>query len=266
MLTKIDNIIDIDDLKNAFADQVVHEHLNLTIKRGEIVAIIGGSGCGKTTLLRSILRLQKPTSGTIQVFGQDVWHSSTKIIQAIRRRWGVMFQGGALFSSLSLIENITFPMEELADIDIARQKEIALLKMKMVGLDAEHANKYPAQLSGGMIKRAALARALALDPELVFLDEPTSGLDPKSAGAFDQLILAMRKTLGITFVMITHDLDSLWLVPDRVLFLGERKVLAAEPMSALMKNTAPAIKDYLSGVRAYDRSILMKEGKGGFEG
>lgn len=252
-----DTIIEIKNLQNRLGGQLIHDDLNLSIQRGEIVAIVGGSGAGKTTLLRSILMLQKPTAGEITVFGKNVWNCSEREAQSIRHRWGVMFQSSALFSSLCVLQNVMFPMQELVNISDSMQKEIALLKITLAGLVPEDGAKFPSELSGGMKKRAALARAIALDPELVFLDEPTSGLDPKSAGDFDQLILRLRASLGITFVMITHDLDSLWLVPDRVLFLGEGKVLAAEPMATLVKQNNPIIQDYLSGVRGYDRTALL---------
>lgn len=251
-----DNIIEINNLQNTLGGKIIHDNLNMTVARGEIIAIVGGSGAGKTTLLRSILMLLKPTAGEIKVFGTNVWDCSEREAQSIRHRWGVMFQSSALFSSLCVLQNVIFPMEELVKISPSMQREIALLKITLAGLMPEDGAKFPAELSGGMKKRAALARAIALDPELVFLDEPTSGLDPKSAGDFDQLILRLRASLGITFVMITHDLDSLWLVPDRVLFLGEGKVLAAKPMAELVKDPNPVIQDYLSGVRSYDRSIL----------
>lgn len=254
-----DNIIEIKNLQNTLGGKLIHNELNMSVARGEIVAIVGGSGAGKTTLLRSILMLQKPTAGEIKVFGQNVWDVSEREAQSIRHRWGVMFQSSALFSSLCVMQNVMFPMNELVNIDESMQKEIALLKITLAGLAPEDADKFPSELSGGMKKRAALARAIALDPELVFLDEPTSGLDPKSAGDFDQLILRLRASLGITFVMITHDLDSLWLVPDRVLFLGEGRVLAAMPMAELVKQDNPVIQDYLSGVRGYDRSVLANQ-------
>jgi len=251
-----DNIIEISHLQNTIGGKLIHDDLSLTVQRGEIVAIVGGSGAGKTTLLRSILMLLKPTAGEIKVFGKNVWNCSEREAQSIRHRWGVMFQSSALFSSLCVLENVMFPVNEVVNISDSMQREIALLKISLAGLVPEDGVKFPAELSGGMKKRAALARAIVLDPELVFLDEPTSGLDPKSAGDFDQLILRLRASLGITFVMITHDLDSLWLVPDRVLFLGEGKVLAALPMAELVKQDNPIIQDYLSGVRGYDRSAL----------
>lgn len=244
-----ENIIDIRHLKNYLGGHWVHSDVNFFVQRGEIIAIIGGSGCGKTTLLRSILRLMQPTAGEVFVFGVDVQKASQKQLLSVQKRWGVMFQSGALFSSLTVLENVAYVMSEYATLSATSQIELAQLKIAMSGLDADAAYKYPAELSGGMKKRAALARAIALDPELIFLDEPTTGLDPKSASSLDELILEMRKNLGLTFVMVTHDLDTLRYVPDRVIFLGEGKVLADEPMEKLYNNTHPAIRDYFSGHR-----------------
>lgn len=245
-----ENLIDVRHLKNYLGGRWVHEDVNFTVKRGEIVAVIGGSGCGKTTLLRSILQLLTPTSGTISVFGVDVMKASYHAFLSVQKRWGVMFQSGALFSSLTVLENVMYVLKEYAGLSHQSQKELGKIKIAMSGLEPDAAYKYPAELSGGMRKRAAMARAIALDPELVFLDEPTTGLDPKSAGDLDDLILEMRKNLGLTFVMVTHDLDTLWHVPDRVIFLGEGKVLADQSMSQLYKNTHPVIQSYFSGDRA----------------
>lgn len=244
------NIIEVQHLQNRFGEQWVHRDVNFTIKHGEIIAIIGGSGCGKTTLLRSLLRLMQPTAGNISVFGVDVLTASAKTFLSVQKRWGVMFQSGALFSSLTVLENVLYVLREYADVSKESQYELAKLKIAMSGLEPEAALKYPAELSGGMRKRASLARAIALDPELIFLDEPTAGLDPKSAGDLDDLILEMRKNLGLTFVMITHDLDTLWYVPDRIIFLGEGKVLVDAPMEAVYQNSHPVIQSYFSGHRA----------------
>jgi phospholipid/cholesterol/gamma-HCH transport system ATP-binding protein len=219
------------------------------VKKGEIIAIIGGSGCGKTTLLRSILRLIQPTGGDISIFGKNVNTLSDKAFLSVQKRWSMMFQSSALFSSLTVLENVMYVLDEYAALSASLKKELAMMKIALSGLEPDAAFKYPAELSGGMKKRAAFARAIALDPELIFLDEPTSGLDPKSAGGLDDLLLAMRKNLGLTFVIVTHDLDTLWYVPDRVLFLGEGKVLAFEPMEQLHKNPHPAIQSYFSGHR-----------------
>ncbi len=243
-------LIEVEDLKNYLGDRWIHEGLTFKVYSKEIIAIIGGSGCGKTTLLRSILMLLHPYSGSIKVFGQEVTNLSPEKALSIQKRWGVLFQSGALFSSLTLLQNVLFPLQQFSHLNRSEQLKAALLKIRLSGLEIEAANRYPAELSGGMQKRAALARAIALDPELLFLDEPTAGLDPNSAGSLDRLILQLRESLGLTFIIVTHDLDTLWTVPDRVVFLGEGKVLAAEPMEDLVKNKHPLIQDYFSGTRA----------------
>lgn len=258
-----DPIIVIKELKNQLGDRWVHDGLNLTIKKGEIIDIIGSSGCGKTTLLRTILMLHQATSGNIEVFGQDINQCSVQEADYIRSRWGVMFQSGALFSALTVLQNVIYPMKEFSHLPKKEQEDIAMLKIAMAGLEPEACNKFPSELSGGMRKRAALARAIALDPELVFLDEPTAGLDPQSAGEMDDLVLHLRDTLGLTFVMVTHDLDTLWKVPDRVVFMGEGKILAAEPMLELVKNTHPAIQTYFSGPRS---AVRMPQQQGAQDG
>lgn len=254
-----ENIIEVDDLKNFLGGHWVHDGVNLTVKSEEIIAIIGGCGCGKTTLLRSILMLQKYTAGTIKVFGIDVKRCSQQQAQTVRRRWGVMFQSSALFSSLTLLENVMFPLWEFTNLSRSEAEEVARLKIALSGLEADAASKYPAELSGGMRKRASLARAIALDPELVFLDEPTAGLDPKAASELDALVLNMRETLGLTFVMVTHDLDTLWRVPDRVIYLGEGKVLAAMPMEEIVQQKHPLIRSYFSSERSQQHLLLHQE-------
>lgn len=243
-------LIEVTGLKNYLGDRWVHDGLDLTVYRGEIVAIIGGSGCGKTTLLRTLLMLLRPTAGYVKVFGMGLAGITPREALSVQKRWGVLFQSGALFSSLTLLENVLFPLREFTQLPHREQSDIGLLKIVLAGLEAGAANKYPAELSGGMQKRGALARAIALDPELLFLDEPTSGLDPNSAGELDQLILQLRESLGLTFVIVTHDLDTLWRVPDRVIFLGEGKVLAAVPMREMVRQDHPLIRDYFSGPRA----------------
>ncbi|MDF1653973.1 MAG: ATP-binding cassette domain-containing protein [Coxiellaceae bacterium] len=240
-------IIEVIDLKNKIGNQWVHKGLNFSIDRGEIIAIIGSSGCGKTTLLRSILMLRQPTSGTINVFDTDVVTCGDKAAMAVQRRWGVMFQSLALFSSLQVWENIVFPVRQFSMLKKSTQKELALLKLKLVGLKEQDAGKMPSELSGGMAKRAALARTIVLDPELVFLDEPSSGLDPVSARLFDDLIKELRNLLGITFVMVTHDVDTLRRATDRVLFLGEGEVIDFAPVDELSKNPHPLIQEYFYG-------------------
>ncbi len=250
--------VDIRQLTTMLGGAVIHRDLDLTVQQGEIIAIIGASGCGKTTLIRTILMLLRPASGSIHVFEKDVLHSKEAQANVIRRCWGVMFQSGALFSSMTVLENIMFPMMELVKLPQPLMYQLALFKLNLVGLSKEAAWKYPSELSGGMCKRVALARALALDPQLVFLDEPTAGLDPQSADAFDDLVLQLHRLLGITLVMITHDLDTLWRVPHRVIFLGEGKVLAACPMSELVKHSHPLIQRYFSGPRGQQQRLTQE--------
>ena len=242
-------VIEISKLKNNLGGQWVHNGLDLTVNKREILAIVGGSGSGKTTLLRSILMLRQPTSGTIRVFGTEMTQCTLAQSLAVRRRWGVLFQYNALFSSLTIQENVLFPLRTFTHLPVSLAQQLANLKIVMAGLNVEVGSRYPSELSGGMQKRAGLARAISLDPELLILDEPTTGLDPQSAEALDELILQLREGLGLTVVMVTHDLDSLWRVTDRVAFLGEGKVLATLPMSELVKDPHPLIQAYFSGYR-----------------
>lgn len=243
-------LINVEHLSNCLSGSWVHKNLHFDVYPREIIGIVGGSGSGKTTLLRSILMLLKPTSGNIHVFDVDITRCSKEEARAVQHRWGVMFQQNALFSSMTVLENVMFPLRVFTQIPLAIQRDIALFKIALTGLPTESAAyKYPSELSGGMKKRAALARALALDPELLFLDEPTSGLDPESADEFDQLILELRRNLHLTLVMVTHDLDSLWGITDRVAFLGEGQVLAEQPIADLMNNPHPLIQHYLGGSR-----------------
>ncbi len=244
-----ENVIEISGLRNFLGGNWVHNLLSLRVHRGEIYSIVGGSGSGKTTLLRSILMLQKPVSGQIKVFGCNILNAKAKERTAIQKRWGVLFQQGALFSSLTVLENILFPLQEFTKLTPSLMNEIAMMKLSLTGLPADSANKLPGELSGGMRKRAALSRAIALDPELLFLDEPTSGLDPKGAEAFDDLIMGLKAALNLTIVMVSHDLDSLWDVSDRVAFIGEGKVLAEASMKELVKNPHPLIQNYFKGKR-----------------
>jgi phospholipid/cholesterol/gamma-HCH transport system ATP-binding protein len=252
-------IIEVSNLKNYLGGNCIHNGLNFNVYEKEIVAIIGGSGCGKTTLLRTLLMLLRPSAGSVKVFGNDITRLRPEQALFIQKRWGVLFQSGALFSSLTLLQNVLFPLQQFSRLNMTEQFKVALLKIKLAGLEIEAIHKYPAELSGGMQKRAALARAIALDPELLFLDEPTSGLDPNSAGSLDHLILQLRESLGLTFVIVTHDLDTLWTIPDRVIFLGEGKVLSAAPMQELIKNDHPLIRAYFSGARATAARNLYKE-------
>lgn len=252
-------LIEIKGLKNFMGGRWVHNDLNLSIRKGEIIAIIGGSGCGKTTLLRTLLMLLKPAAGSIKIFGTDILSCTDEEALQIRKRWGVLFQNNALFSSLTLLENVLFPLQEYTRFPMDLQKDVAMIKITQTGLESEAAYKYPAELSGGMQKRGALARAIVLDPELLFLDEPTAGLDPSSASDLDQLVLQLRHIFGFTIVIVTHDLDTLWTVPDRVMFLGEGKVLAAMSMAELVKQKHPLIHAYFSGERAQFAQRTPKE-------
>lgn len=259
MMTGHETVIEIKGLENRFGPVIVHQDLDLSIQRGEILAIVGGSGSGKTTLIRSVLMLQRPTKGTIHVFDTDVLNCTEDEAIVIRRRWGVLFQQGALFSSLTVLENIMFPMANFTEMEPDVQEEVATLRLCLVGLSPDVGRLYPSELSGGMLKRVAAARAIALDPELLFLDEPTSGLDPQSAEAFDYLIKDLRDNLGLTIIMVTHDLDSLWEATDRVAFLGDKKVLAVEPMSELIKNDHPLIQAFFAGARGQARARLNEQ-------
>ncbi|MDP3561555.1 MAG: ATP-binding cassette domain-containing protein [Legionellaceae bacterium] len=241
-------IIEISGLKNYLGSQWVHTDVNLTVNKGEIFAIIGGSGSGKTTILRSILMLLKPTAGVIRVFGQDIATLDESAANALRRRWGMLFQHSALFSAMTVAENIMFPMHELANLNEQFMRELAMLKIALVGLPKESGGKFPYELSGGMQRRAAAARAIAMDPELLFLDEPTSGLDPLSAKQFDHLIVFLRNALNLTVVIVSHDIESLKRTTDRVAFIGEGKVLSIEPIEKLMKNPHPLIAEYFSNI------------------
>jgi len=244
-----DPVIEVKDLKIYIGGAWVHNGVNLTVKRGEILAIVGGSGAGKSLLLRQILALQKPTSGSITILGQSLKNISPVALDRVRKRCGVLFQQNALFSSLSVLENVAFPLQEHSDLSPEAIDELANLKILTADLPESAAHKYPSELSGGMEKRAALARAIALDPELLFLDEPTTGLDPKAASVLDELVLNLKASLGLTIVMVTHDLDSLWRTTDRVAFLGEGKVLCLAPMAELVKNEHPLIQEYFTGPR-----------------
>jgi phospholipid/cholesterol/gamma-HCH transport system ATP-binding protein len=248
-MTTDQTIIEVKNLKTYLGGNWVHQDLNLSVKRGEILGIVGGTGSGKTTLLREMLLLQQPTAGSIRVFDQDVLSSSRESLLKIQRRLGVMFQQNALFSSLTLLENVSFPLREHTNLKKSTIRELAALKILLAGLPINAANKYPAQLSGGMQKRAALARAIVLDPELIFLDEPTAGLDPDSAAAFDDLILNLQKSMDLTIVIVTHDLDTLWRVTSRVAFLGDKKVLSVDPIDKLVHNPNPQIQKFFGGPR-----------------
>jgi len=245
-----DVLIEMRKVCTQFGDHVVHAGIDLDIRRAEIFAVIGGSGSGKSTLLREMIMLQRPDSGSIRVLGLDVSQLATGEDLTLRQRWGVMFQHGGLFGSLTVLENIGLPLREHTQLDDALINEIAAWKLAMTGLKPEVGAQYPSELSGGMLKRASLARALALDPELLFLDEPTAGLDPDSAAGVDELVLKLRDLFGLTIVMITHDLDLLWQVADRVAVLADAKVQAVGSMDELSRMDKPAIRLYFDGPRA----------------
>ena len=244
-------IIRIRGLENRFGEQVVHENLDLDVRRGEILGVVGGSGSGKSVLMRTIIGLRRPNAGSIEVLGQDALSDDRRARHHIERNIGVLFQDGALFSSLSVGENVQVPLKEYyPDLGDSLRYELALLKVKLAGLPADAINKLPSQLSGGMRKRAGVARALALDPPLLFLDEPTAGLDPIGAAAFDQLIRTLQQALGLTVFLITHDLDTLYTICDRVAVLAERRVLATVPIQEAEQLDHPWVQEYFHGPRA----------------
>lgn len=249
-MTNQDTIISVRGLRNQFGDHVVHEDLDLDVYRGEILGVVGGSGTGKSVLLRTIAGLQQPAAGTVNVLGIDVLGANDKTRSELEHRWGVMFQDGALFSSLTVRENVEVPMLSVKGLDPDVRKSLAELKVSMVGLPYLAGEKYPSELSGGMRKRAGLARALALDPEIVFLDEPTAGLDPIGAAAFDQLINSLSHALGLTVFLVTHDLDTLHATCDRIAVLAERKVLVTGTMKDMLDVDHPWVHEYFHGPRA----------------
>lgn len=241
--------IRVQDLVVGFDDRVVLDHLSLDVYRGEILGFVGASGGGKSVLLRTIIGLVPQRHGTIEVLGTTLTGATLEERRAVERRWGILFQQGALFSSLTVRQNVQFPIREYLDVSDRLLDEIAMAKLAMVGLGPEAGDKFPSELSGGMVKRAALARALALDPEILFLDEPTSGLDPIGAGAFDELIRTLQQTLGLTVFMVTHDLDSLHSVCDRIAALADGKVIAAGPMRTMLASAHPWLNAYFHGKR-----------------
>ena len=243
-------VISVRDLVVGFGDHIVLDHVDLDVYRGEILGFVGGSGAGKSVLMRTIIGLLPRRAGKITVLGVDLTTASDAAREAIEQRWGVLFQQGALFSSLSVRENLQFPIRELLALPEDLLDELAVAKLDMVGLDASVLDKFPSELSGGMTKRVALARALALDPEIVFLDEPTSGLDPIGAGEFDELIATLQRTLGLTVFMVTHDLDSLHTVCDRIAVLADHKVIAAGTMETMLASEHPWLKAYFRGKRS----------------
>jgi phospholipid/cholesterol/gamma-HCH transport system ATP-binding protein len=241
-------IIRVRGLVNRFGAETVHDGLDLDVRRGEVLGIVGGSGSGKSVLLRTIVGLNRPAAGKVEVFERDLWRLGDRQIRELERRWGVLFQDGALFSSLTVAQNIEVPIKEHYSIPLELMDEISAVKVGLVGLPQDAGDKYPAQLSGGMRKRAGLARALALDPEIVFLDEPTAGLDPIAAGAFDELIRDLKASLGLTVFMVTHDLDSLFAICDRVAVLVDKK-LHIGTVEQLLDDNHPWIRSYFHGPR-----------------
>lgn len=240
----------VEGLVNRFGTQTVHEDLDLKVKRGEILGVVGGSGSGKSVLMRSIIGLRVPNEGNIDVFGKSITDAEPDEVLGVRDRWGVLFQGGALFSTLTVGENVEVPLKQFyPDLSDDLRHDIARYKVRLSGLPEEAVNKYPAELSGGMKKRAGLARALALDPELLFLDEPTAGLDPIGAAAFDRLTRELKETLGLTVFLITHDLDTLHEICDRVAVIADQKVIAVDTVPNLMERDHPWIQEYFCGPR-----------------
>ena len=244
-----DAVVQVTDLTMRFGNKLIHQHLDLGVRRGEILGVVGGSGSGKTTLLREMALLQQPSSGSVRIFGYDVAGMDEAQTQGIRRRIGVLFQNGALFGGLNVLQNIGVPLREHTRLSDRLIDEIACIKLALVGLAERDGMLYPNQLSGGMRKRAALARAIALDPELLFLDEPTSGLDPLSADAFDELVLDLKAALDPTVVLVSHDLDTLWRVADRVVLLGEGRLLAEGRMEELARSQDAAVVRFFQGPR-----------------
>ena len=244
-----EDVIVVRSLTMRFGEKLVHENIDMNVSRGEIRAIVGASGSGKSTLLREMTLLQQPTSGSVTVFGDDITRASPADVLHLRRRTGVLFQNGALFGNKTVLENVGLPLHEHTYLDAELIDEIACLKLKFIGLKPDDGLLMPSQLSGGMRKRVALARAIALDPELLFLDEPTSGLDPLNAEGFDQLVLDLRQSLGPTIVLVTHDMDSLWRVADCVTLLGNARIVAEGTMRELAASKDPMVRQFFQGPR-----------------
>ncbi|MDP3033323.1 MAG: ATP-binding cassette domain-containing protein [Rhodocyclaceae bacterium] len=252
-------VIKISNLSTRFGEHVVHDDLDLEVRQGEIFAVIGGSGSGKSTLLREMILLHRPDAGSIRVLGVDLQDIEDADALALRLRWGVMFQHGGLFGSLTVMENIGLPLREHRELDDAAVDALAAQKLALTGLDPEVGAQYPSELSGGMMKRASLARALVLDPELLFLDEPTAGLDPESAGEIDQLVRKLRDQGGLTIVMITHDLDLLWQLADRVAVLAGGRVAGIGSMAELAEIDNPSIRKFFDGPRGRAAQVQTQE-------
>ena len=244
-----ETVIEVRGLRNQFGDQVVLDHLDLDVYRGEILGVVGGSGSGKSVLLRSIIGLNRPAAGSVKLLGEEMTRISDTRRAEVERRCGVLFQNGALFSSLSVAENVMVPMREHFHLPQALMERLAALKIGLAGLPIDAGAKLPSELSGGMIKRAALARSLALDPDILFLDEPTAGLDPIGAAAFDQLILTLRESLGLTVFLITHDLDTLYTICDRVAVISQKHVLVADTLARVERYDDAWVREYFQGAR-----------------
>ena len=254
-----DTVIEVRGLRTQFGSHVVHDGLDLDLRRGEILGVVGGSGTGKSVLLRTIVGLNPPAAGTVRVLGQDVGTLHGPAREALERRWGVMFQNGALFSSLNVRENVEVPLRAVPGLAPETRAGLAELKVSMAGLPYSANDKYPSDLSGGMKKRAGLARALALDPEIVFLDEPTAGLDPIGADAFDRLIVSLRDAMNLSVFLVTHDLDTLHACCDRIAVLAEKKVLVTGTMAEMLQVDHPWVHDYFHGPRARAATASAKE-------
>jgi phospholipid/cholesterol/gamma-HCH transport system ATP-binding protein len=253
-------VIRVRGLVNRFGSQAIHDGLDLDVARGEVLGVVGSSGSGKSVLLHTIIGLNKPVAGSVEVFGHDVLHMADRELRALEKRWGVLFQDGALFSSLTVAENIKFALRESLDMSEELMDEIAAVKLALVGLPEDAGEKFPAQLSGGMRKRAALARALALDPEILFLDEPTSGLDPMAADTFDRLIKDLQSSLGLTVFLVTHDLDTLFTICDRIAVLVDKRIHVGTP-EQMLRDDHPVVRAYLQGPRGRAAQVVGQEQK-----
>lgn len=250
-------VIEIEGLCTRFGAQVVHRDIDLVVRRAEVLALVGGSGSGKTTLLRQMLRLERPSEGRVKVFGIDLAHAAPPELEAVRARWGVLFQGGALFSALSVFDNVALPLRELKRLDEDIIESLVMLKLQRVGIEPQHRDKMPSQLSGGMVKRIALARAIALDPELLFLDEPTAGLDPEASDGFVELVKSLRAGSGLTVVMVTHDLDTLAALSDRVAILANSRLVSVGTLDETLALDDPFVRDFFLGSRGR-RALLSR--------
>ncbi|MBY0439691.1 MAG: ATP-binding cassette domain-containing protein [Burkholderiales bacterium] len=252
-------VVEIAGLSTRFGRQVVHRDIDLVVFQGEVLTLVGGSGSGKTTLLRQMLGLERPAAGTVKVFGTDLARATASGLESIRSRWGMLFQGGALFSALSVFDNVALPLRELKRLDEGMVHDLVMLKLQMVGIEPKHAGKMPSELSGGMVKRIAFARAIALDPELLFLDEPTAGLDPDRSEGFVQMVISLRAALRMTVVMVTHDLDTLVSLSDRVAILAHSRLVSVATLDETVALDDPFVHDFFRGARGR-RALLARGG------